>query len=175
VNVGAGARKLLLSVHVVSSVGWLGAVVASLAVAVAPLVADDVMSVRSAYVTLEIVGRFVLVPFSLASLMSGFVQSLVTHWGLLRHYWVATKLVINVLAAGVLLSYTTTFAALADRARTMVGSGDVPSVRSASPVVHAIGGVALLAAATLLSVYKPRGLTARGVRHQARSSVRPLA
>jgi hypothetical protein len=51
---------------------------------------------------------FVLVPLSLASLLTGLVQSLGTPWGLFRHYWVLFKLLINVLATIVLLMYMQT-------------------------------------------------------------------
>ena len=48
-------RKLALTVHVISSVGWLGAVVCSLALAVAGALGSDVATVRAAYVALEVV------------------------------------------------------------------------------------------------------------------------
>jgi len=41
-------RKLALTVHVISSVGWLGAVVCSLALAVAGALGSDVATVRAA-------------------------------------------------------------------------------------------------------------------------------
>src|SRR4051794_30986768 len=69
-------RKLALTVHVTASVGWLGAVAASLALAVAGLTSQDAHTVRAAYLAMEWTGWFVLVPFSLASLLTGLVQSL---------------------------------------------------------------------------------------------------
>src|SRR4051812_11429048 len=80
-------RKLALTAHVTSSVGWLGAVAAYLALAVAALTAHDDQLARAAYRSLEIIGWFVLVPSSAAALLTGLVQSLGTEWGLFRHYW----------------------------------------------------------------------------------------
>jgi hypothetical protein len=64
-------RKSALTVHVVSSVGWLGAVVVFLGLSIAGLTSQDVQTVRAAYLAMESIGWFVLVPFSLASLSPG--------------------------------------------------------------------------------------------------------
>ena len=93
-------RKFALTAHVVSSVGWLGAVAAFLALAVAGLTSRDAQVVRAAYLAMDLIARLVIVPAALASLLTGFVQSLGTPWGLFRHYWVLAKLLITVLADG---------------------------------------------------------------------------
>ena len=98
-------RNFALTAHVTSSVGWLGAVAGSLALAVAGLTSRDAQEVRAAYLMLELTGWFVLVPLSLASLLTGLIMSLGTTWGLFRHYWVLVKLLINVFANIVLLMY----------------------------------------------------------------------
>ena len=71
----SGLRKFALTSHVTSSVGWLGAVVVSLALAIAGLTSRDPEVVRAAYLTLKVIGWFVLVPLSVASLLTGLVQS----------------------------------------------------------------------------------------------------
>lgn len=74
-------RKIALSAHVTSSVGWFGAVVAFLALALIGLrESAGVGLIRSAYISMEAVGWFVIVPFSLASLATGLIQSLGTQW-----------------------------------------------------------------------------------------------
>jgi hypothetical protein len=159
-------RKLALVLHVGSSVGWLGAVVASLLLAVVALVVGDVQVIRAVYVVLEPMGWYVLIPFSVASLVTGLVQSLGTTWGLLRHYWVLVKLLMNLFATAVLLLYMQTLGYLADAVRGATTSGEVLGLRSPSPVAHGVGAVVLLVVALVLSVYKPRGLTAYGQRRQ---------
>lgn len=167
-------RKLALTAHVVSSVGWLGAVAASLALAVAGLVGHDAQVVRAAYLTLELIGWFVLVPLSFASLLTGLVQALGTPWGLFRHRWVLVKLLINVLATVVLLLYMQTLSYLAGvAADTTLSSADLLALRNPSPVIHAGGALLLLLVAAMLSVYKPRGMTRYGQRKQHEKRARP--
>jgi hypothetical protein len=168
-----GLRKLALTAHVSASVGWLGAVVAFLALAAAGLTSQDAQTVRAAYLTMELIGWYALVPLALASLVTGLVQSLGTTWGLFRHYWVLFKLLINVFATIVLLMYTQTldhFAGLA--AETTASSGDLSGLRSTSPLLHAGLALLLLVVATTLAVYKPRGVTTYGQRKQREESAR---
>ena len=160
-------RKVALTAHVVSSVGWLGAVAVSLALAVAGLTSQDTQLVRAAYPALEMTGWFVLVPLSFASLLTGLVQSLGTKWGLFRHYWVLAKLLINVFATIVLLMYMQTLSFLSDEAaETTLSSGDLSGLRSPSPVLHAGVALLLLLVAATLSVHKPRGMTRYGQRKE---------
>jgi hypothetical protein len=160
-------RKFALTAHVASSVGWLGAVVAFMALAVAGLRSQDAQLVRASYLVMELTGWFVLVPFSLASLLSGLVMSLATPWGLFRHYWVLFKLLINLLATIVLLLYMQTLGYLAGvAATTALSSDELSGLRNPSPLLHAGAALLLLLVATTLSVYKPRGVTPYGWRKQ---------
>ena len=166
-------RKLALTVHVSSSVGWLGAVGAFLALAVVGLTSHDAQTVRGAYLAMEPAAWYVLVPLAFASLLTGLVQSLGTTWGLFRHYWVLFKLVINVFATLVLLMYMKTFRFMADVAADP--SADLGVVRNASPALHAGAALLLLLVATTLAVYKPRGVTRYGRRkqHEQRTALVP--
>ena len=82
-------RKLALTAHITSSVGWMGAVTAFLALAVA---SQDAQMARAAYLAMEVTAWWVIVPLAFASLLTGLVVSLGTPWGLFRHYWVLIKL-----------------------------------------------------------------------------------
>ena len=160
-------RKLVLTAHVVSSVGWLGAVATTLALGILGLTSHDAQTVRGAYLALEATGWSVLVPLSIGSLLSGVVQSLGTTWGLFRHYWVVFKLMINAVASVVLLMYMQTLGFFADVAAQPTSSGaDLGVLRSPSVVIHAGGALLLLIVATILAVYKPRGVTRYGWRKQ---------
>jgi hypothetical protein len=162
-----GLRKLALTAHITSSVGWLGAVAGFLALAVVGLTSQDDQTVRGAFLVMEATGWFVLVPLSLASLLTGLVQSLGTTWGLFRHYWVLAKLVINIFATIVLLMYMQTLGSLADvAAETTVPGNDLGVLKSPSPLLHAGAALLLLLVATVLAVYKPRGMTPYGQRKQ---------
>jgi hypothetical protein len=166
-------RKLALTTHVTASVGWLGAVIAFLALSVAGLTSQDPQTVQGAYLVMELTGWVILVPLSLASLATGLVCSLGSAWGLFRHYWVLFKLVINVVATIVLLLYMQTLEHLSDvaAATTLSGTG-LRGLSDPSPVLHAAAALLLLLVATTLAIYKPRGLTRYGQRTQHRQ--RPL-
>ena len=157
-------RKFALTAHVASSVGWLGAVVVFLGLAVVGLTSPDAQTVRGAYLVMEPAAWFVLVPLAFASLLTGLVQSLGTTWGLFRHYWVVFKLVINVVTTIVLLVYMETFSFMAGVAADP--NAELGVVRNASPALHAGAALLLLAVATTLAVYKPRGVTRYGRRKQ---------
>lgn len=159
-------RKFALTAHVTSSVSWLGAVAAFLALAVAGLTSHDTQMVRAAYLATELVTWFVVVPLAFASLFTGLVVSLGSPWGLFRHYWVLVKFMLTILATVLLLLHTQPIGLLAASAReTTVSGGDVGRLQ-----IQLVGdaGAALLALLVnvTLSIYKPQGLTPYGRRKQ---------
>ncbi len=157
-------RKFALTTHVTSSVGWFGSVVTFLALAVAGLGSLDAQTVRAAYLAMHVITWFVIVPLSVAAVLTGVVQSLGTAWGLFRHYWVVAKLGLTVVATIILLVHTQPIGQVAAAAaeRTL-SSGDLRRIRIQ---LVADAGAALMAllVATTLSVYKPWGMTAYGRR-----------
>lgn len=166
-------RKLALTAHVTSSVGWLGAVATFLALAVVGLTSDDSQMAGSAYMAMEVTGWYVIVPLCLASLLTGVVSALGTTWGLLRYYWVTVKLVITVLATVALLVHMQPVGHIADVAAGAAWSGaELHGLRTQLVIQSAAALVALLVA-TVLSVYKPQGRTRYGRRKQYEQRTRP--
>jgi hypothetical protein len=163
-------RKFALTAHVASSVGWLGAVVGFLALAVAGLMSQDELMVRGTYLAMELTGWFVIVPFSLAALATGLVQSLGTDWGLFRHYWILAKLLITILATILLVLHME----LASRLAGMAAETTLSGAEGLKIQLVADAGAAVLAllVATILAVYKPRGVTRYGWRkhHEQRAT-----
>ena len=106
-------RRITLTAHVIASVGWLGGVAAFLALAVTGLTHRDPLTVRAAYVATDVLTWLVIVPLAATSLITGVVQSLGTAWGLFRHYWVVTKLLLTVAATALLLLHTQPIATVA--------------------------------------------------------------
>jgi hypothetical protein len=153
----AVVRRLVFTAHVTSSAGWVGAVLVFLALAVVGLTSQHEPTVRGAYLIMAPAAWFVLVPLAHASLLSGLAISLGTPWGLFRHYWVASKLVITLCATVILLIYMGTFRQMAGVAADPVV--ELRLVRNPSPMVHAILALILLLAATVLGIYKPFGMT----------------
>ena len=159
-----GVRKLALTAHVTASLGWLGSVAAFLALAIAGLRSDDPQIVTAAYLGMDLVARFVIVPLCFASLATGLLQSLGTPWGLFRHYWVLIKFIITVLSTIILLVHMQPIASLAGAAASRaLASGDLRRMRIQLTADAAAALVALLVN-TVLSIYKPRGVTKYGRR-----------
>ncbi len=163
-----GLRKFNLTAHVTSSVGWLGAVAGFLVLSIAGLTSHDAETVRGAYLSMNLIGQFIIVPLSLAALLTGLIQSLGTHWGLFRHYWVFLKFLLAIGATFLLLLHQ--FTAVAAAARRVSGNpiGALPEVgRLGTQLVIDAGlAVLLLVVTTTLSVYKPWGPTRYGQRKQ---------
>lgn len=157
----ATLRRISFLVHVLASVGWVGAAMTFLVLAAIGLTADEPATVRAAYHVMEPAAWWTLVPFAVLTLVTGVAQSLITSWGLLLHYWVVFKLVIALLCTIVLLAYMRTFEAMAEVARS---AEDIDAVRDASPALHASLAIVALVFATILAVFKPRGRTRRGMR-----------
>ncbi len=168
-------RKFVLTAHVTFAVGWLGAVAGFLALAIAGLASQDAQTVRSAYLAMELIARFVIVPLSFAPLLTGPVLSLGTRWGLFRHYWILIKLLITTLSTIILLVHMQPISRLAGAAReTTLFSADLHRMQVQMVVASGAALLALLVATTL-GVYKPRGMTPYGWRkqHQQRTVAQP--
>lgn len=159
-------RKLTLTAHVLFSVGWLGAVVAYLVLAVTALRSEDVQLARSAYISMEMIGLYSIVPLSFAALSTGLIQSLGTEWGLFKHYWIVTKFILTFGGAIILVAHMRVVSHVAGFARDAAFSPTALGVMRVSVVVHALGGLLLLIVATVLSIYKPWGKTPVGRRKQ---------
>lgn len=159
-------RKFNLTAHVTCSVGWLGAVASFLVLSIAGLTSQNGQMARAAYLAMDLTAWFVIVPFALASLLTGIIQSVGTEWGLFRHYWVLTKLLLTVFATIVLLMKMKVIGHVAGIAATTTSSGTDFGHVGTGLLVHAGGGLLVLLTATILSVYKPWDLTHYGRRKQ---------
>ena len=161
-------RKLSLTAHIASSVGWMGAVAAFLVLSIAGLISTDPETVKAVFMSMDLVGRALIVPTSLAALATGLVLAFGTPWGLLRYNWVVAKLVLTVIAVVGLLLHQYTAVSAAAALASGAAADSLPFAQ-----LHQLGtqlvadsslAIVLLLAATVLSVFKPWGLTAYGRR-----------
>jgi hypothetical protein len=167
-----GLRKLALTAHLTFSVGWIGAVVAYLALGAGAVAGRDAQTVRAAWIAMELTGWFAIVPLALAALLSGLVMALGTPWGLFRHYWVLITLMLTALSTLILLLHMPTVSALAGVAR---GAEGAELAGLGGDLLHPGVGLLVLLLITGLNVYKPRGLTPYGWRkqHEQRTAPQP--
>ena len=156
-------RKFALTTHITVSVGWVGAVAAYLALDVTVLTSQDAQMLRAAYLAMELIVLYVIVPLALASLLTGLVMALGTRWGLFRHYWVLISFLLTVFAVVVLLVETQTISQLAAIAANPTTTGDKLRALPGT-LLHSGLGMLVLLVITVLNVYKPRGLTPYGWR-----------
>src|SRR5882762_1294929 len=148
-------RKLALTTHITFSVGWFGSIAGFLALAIAGLTSKDELIVRSTYLSMELIGWFVIVPACLASLLSGVIQSLGTPWGLFQHYWVLVKLILTISATAFLLVHMQPVGFIADMvSQHSISNSEYRGLRI-QLVVDAGAALLVLLAAIMLSVYKP--------------------
>ncbi len=158
-------RRFALAAHLTVSVGWIGAVAAYISLDVAAAISDDAQTLRAVYLGMELIARNVIVPFALASLITGILMSLGTKWGLFRHYWVLISLLMTIIATVVLLVETQTIRHLAGISADPTTSLD--DLRAlGSTLVHSVGGAVVLVVILVLNLYKPQGLTRYGWRKQ---------
>lgn len=160
-------RRPLLAIHVISSVGWIGAALAYLALGLAAQFSRDPATVRAAWLGMELIAWPVLVPLGVLGWLTGVLLSVVTRWGLFRHYWVAIALVLTTLALVVMVLHLPSVSAAAAIART----GDPAAVgRLGGDVLHPAAGLVVLVVVAVLNLYKPRGLTPYGKRRTRQST-----
>ncbi|MFD1191007.1 hypothetical protein [Phenylobacterium conjunctum] len=159
-------RKLVLTVHVMTSVGLLGAIAAFLALAILGVAAADEQTQRGVYPAMALVARAVILPLAAAALAIGLVQALCTPWGLIRHYWVLLKLMLTSFATAILLIKMRMIGDAARLASDFAVSRAELSSLGVQLLVHAAGGLAVLLVPAVLSIYKPPGLTPYGFRRQ---------
>ena len=159
-------RKLALTAHVTTSVGWLGAVAAYLVPAIVGLTSENAETVRSCHLVMGLMGWFIIVPLALAALATGLIQSLGTEWGLFRNYWIIAKLGLCLVGVAVLLGHMRTVSGVAGMTTEALATAS-PGHLKTQLVVHAAGGLVVLLIATALSIYKPWGKTAYGRRKAA--------
>lgn len=158
-------RRFALSIHLTCSVGWIGAVLAYLGLGIAATLSDSPVTVRGAWVAMEIVGWYVLVPLALGSWVTGLVMSFGTRWGLFRYYWVLVAFVLTSIAVVILLLHMPDVSSVADA----VATADARDLeRYGGDLVHAGLALALLILIQLLNMYKPPGLTRYGWRQANR-------
>jgi uncharacterized membrane protein len=162
-------RRAALAVHVITSVGWIGAVVAYLALGIAAAVSNLPQTVRAAWIAMELTGWVAVVPLGVLAFLTGLVMSLGTVWGLVRHYWVIFAFALTTVALTVLLLHMPSVTATASTARN---ADDAAVLQLGGDVLHPALGLVVLVVVAVLNLYKPRGTTRYGQRRRAKDAAR---
>jgi hypothetical protein len=156
-RLGPRTRKGVLVVHIVSTGAWIGIdVVMGVVIFTALLSADD--NTRAlCYRALELFAVWPLLTTGLVCLASGVVLGLGTKWGLVRYWWVAIKLALNiVLSALVLVALRPGVMEAAEQGRRFA-SGEPASLAVGDLIFPPVVSPTALLIAFVLAVFKPWG------------------
>ncbi len=150
-------RRIALILHVIAGGTWIG-----IDVLVAVLVwtgwfSSDTETRGLAYRALAAFVVWPMLTAGLFCLVTGLVLGLGTKWGLLRYWWVAVKLALNlVLCTLILVALEPGLATVAEYGRELGGGAPAPPEISSLFFPPAVSLTALTFA-TVLSVVKPWG------------------
>jgi hypothetical protein len=150
-------RKSVLLVHIASAGAWLGIDVVMGVLVFTALFSDDDRTKALSFRALELVAVGPLLTLGLICLVTGVLLGLSSKYGLLRFWWVAVKLALNLILTGlVLVALAPQVADSAERARQFdagvpapLGVGDLIFPPIVSPTA--------LLVAMVLAVFKPWG------------------
>lgn len=156
-------RRLLLTLHVALSVGWLGASMVMLTLAITARASQPGGQAPSAYWAMRLLADVLLIPLSLSVLLIGLIVAATSPWGLLRHRWVLVKLIATcaAVALSLLALPAMTRVAYQDTIRHALAAERDAGTRL---VIASSVSVALYLSLTAISILKPWGPTARGRR-----------
>ena len=156
--VPVAARRTMLTLHVVSTSAWLGLDVALGVLVLVPMA--DPSWTAACYQVLPLL-FWPLIAVALLSLLSGVGIGMMTRWGLVRHWWVAVKLGLNL---GLLVLVAVLLGpALADAGEfgRALAAGATTTVEVPRIYMPPVVSTTLLIVATVLSVWKPKGRVRR--------------
>lgn len=151
------AKKLVVLLHVVSSVGWLGLGIANIVLAVTGYTTEDPVRQHTAYYALDLLDGTLLTPISLTAFCTGLVLAFGTRWGLWRHKWVFAKFLLTLVP--VVLIQVSLLPTIQDAVAAVaaVPAGQLADVSDPGSglVSAAFVSTTMYTVSTVLSVFKP--------------------
>jgi uncharacterized membrane protein len=156
-RLGGWTRKAVLAVHIVSTGAWIGI---DLVLAVLVFTAYGTDDPATKALCLQALQLFAIWPMFIAAmiaLVSGVLLGLGSKYGLLRYWWVAVKLAINLLISVlILVALRPVVNQAADQARELAAGGP-DRIGLGDLIFPPIVAPTLLLTAVILSIFKPWG------------------
>jgi hypothetical protein len=160
-RLSGGTRKTVLVAHIASAGAWLGLDVVMAVLVFTAMFSDSDRTKALAYQALEMFAVWPLLALGLLCLATGILLGLGSKYGLVRFWWVAVKLVLNVvLSSLVLVALRPAVMDAADRGRELLAGGS-PGLGVGDLVFPPIVSTGALLFAMVLSVFKPWGRVRR--------------
>lgn len=149
-------RKLWLVLHILSAAAWIGVDVIVAVLVAAGMSGGD----RTRGLAYQALGSFVVWPMLTAGLVclgTGLILGLGSKWGLLRYWWVAVKLALNLVLCTLILVALNPGMPEVRAHGEALSAGLTSPLDTANLVFPPIVSLTALSLATVLSVYKPWG------------------
>jgi hypothetical protein len=156
-RLGPRTRKSVLVLHIASAGSWLGIDVVMAVLVFTSLVRNDTATVALCYQALGLVAVWPLFIAGLICLATGIVLGLGSRYGVVRYWWVATKLVLNLMLTGlVLVALRPGLNELSRVGRELAAGNQVDAALHGMLYPPIVSPIALILA-LLLAVFKPWG------------------
>lgn len=159
---GRGQRRTTLTVHIIAAGAWVGIDVIVAVLVLTGYFSADVTVRSLAYRALATFVVWPMLAAGLISLVSGIALGLGTRWGLLRHWWVAVKLALNLVLCTLILAVLQPGMDEVSRYGQDLLTGQPDPSRVSSLFFPPAVSLTALALATVLAVFKPWGRTRSG-------------
>ena len=156
-KLSGSARKAVLLVHVLSAAAWLGI---DLALGICAVVAMSTEDLNTAGVAIQAIDIFAIWPMfgaSVVCMISGVVLGVGSKYGLVRYWWVAIKLFVNVGMSLLIAFALRPGVAAAARVGVQMLNGDPTAAIPPGIMPPVVVAPTLLLFAYVLSVFKPWG------------------
>lgn len=164
-KLGPRTRKGVLVVHIASAGGWLGLDVAMAMVIFTALSADDAGTRALCYQTLHLFVIWPLFTAGIICLASGMLLGLGSKYGLVRYWWVAVKLALNIVLTGLVpVALRPGVSGLSELGRDLA-AGHPVTTSIGNMIYPPIVSPAALLIAMVLAVFKPWGRIRRRPEH----------
>lgn len=157
-RLGTRTRKGVLIIHIASAGSWLGIDIAMAVLIFTAVFTNDDRTKALSYQALGLFAVWSLLILGLVCLVSGIVLGLGTKYGLVRYWWVATKLALNLLlTALVLISLRGEIVDKAEQGRQFLAGEQVTLAEVGDLLFPPIVSPTLLLIAMVIAVFKPWG------------------
>ena len=156
-RLSTNGRRVVLICHIASAGSWLGIDVAMAVLIGTAKFTGDLQVRASSLRVLEIVTVWPLLVCGLICLGTGVLLGLGSRWGLVKYWWVLTKLVLNLLLTTLVVVALQFEVAEQARRASLVLNGRLVPLDLSNLIYPPVVSPAALLIATILSVVKPWG------------------
>jgi uncharacterized membrane protein len=156
-RLGARTRKGVLVVHIVSAGVWIGIDIVMAVFIFTALLAGDYNTKALCFLALELFAVWPLLTTGLICLASGVALGLGTKYGLVRYWWVAIKLVLNIVLTALVPFALAPEVSRATEQGWRFAAGEPTSLVVGNLIFPPVVSPTALLIAVVLAVFKPWG------------------